>query len=329
MADIQVLLTDDANRQALASLVDERHTPITKPELQAADAYLVDDASFPQYHDALRAHKREHTPVFSPVVLIRRDRTSITIDLSNLEPDERPFLVDEVLTAPVDRQTLFQRLTNLLARRQQTKKLQARNERLEQFASLLKHELRNPLNVLYGYLEVARERETEAAFERCWNATSRMERMIEDTALMLRKDDPDLDRDDVDLATVCQDAWEMVPSSAARLETATSRQIHADEDRLVQLLANLFRNAVEHGGENVTVTVGNLTDGFYVEDDGVGIPPEGRENMFEEGYSTLGSSSGVGLSVVETVCDHHGWTVQATDGSTGGARFEITGVTDV
>lgn len=329
MAEIQVLLTDDANRRALASLVDEHHTPITKPELQAADAYLVDDASFPQYHDALRAHKREHTPVFSPVVLIRRDHTSITIDLSDPNPDERPFLIDEVLTAPVDRQTLFRRLANLLARRQQTKELEARNERLERFARLLRHELRNPLNVLDGYLELARERGTEAAFERCWNATAQMERVLEDTALMLREDDPDLDRDDVDLAALCQGAWEMVPSPEAQLEIATSRQIYADEDRLMQLLANLFRNAVEHGGEDVTVTVGDLTDGFYVEDDGVRIPPEVREQMFEEGYSTGGSGSGLGLSVVETVCDHHGWTVQATNGTTGGARFEITSVTDM
>ena len=295
MAEIQVLLTDDANRQALASLVDEHHIPITKPELQTADAYLVDYASFPRYHDALRAHKREHTPVFCPVVLIRRDRTSIEIYLSDPDPDERPFLVDEVLTAPVDRQTLFRRLAKLLARRQQTRELKARNERLGQFASLLRHELRNPLNVLYGYLDVARERGTEMAFERCWNATARIERMIDDTALMLQRDDPDLDQDDVDLASACQDAWKMAPSSAAQLEIATSLQIYADEDRLMQLLANLFRNAVEHGGEDVTVTVGDLTDGFYVEDDGVGVPPEVHKQMFEEGYSTQGPNSGSAL----------------------------------
>lgn len=131
MATIQLLLRDDANRQALASVVDKRYTTITDPEVEPADLYVVDDASLPKYQEALEAHKREQAPVFCPVVLIRRDRTPITINLPDPAESERPLVVNEMMTAPVEKQTLFQRITNLLTRRQQMTELREANERLE------------------------------------------------------------------------------------------------------------------------------------------------------------------------------------------------------
>jgi signal transduction histidine kinase len=87
-----------------------------------------------------------------------------------------------------------------------------------------------------------------------------------------------------------------------------------------------MRNAVEHGGDDVTVAVGALNDGFYVEDDGAGISEADREDVFEPGYSTSEDGTGFGLSIGKRVADAHGWNVRVTDGSDGGARFEIIGV---
>jgi signal transduction histidine kinase len=91
---------------------------------------------------------------------------------------------------------------------------------------------------------------------------------------------------------------------------------------------NLYRNSVEHGSTDVTVTVGELDDGsgLYVEDDGPGIDPDDREAVFEAGYSTDSEGTGFGLSIVEEVAEAHGWTVTVTDGADGGARFELGGV---
>ena len=76
----------------------------------------------------------------------------------------------------------------------------------------------------------------------------------------------------------------------------------------------------------MTVTVGDLPDGFYIEDDGPGIPQADREEVFAAGYSTASAGTGFGLSIVNRVAQAHGWDVRVTDGSDGGARFEITGV---
>jgi len=93
-----------------------------------------------------------------------------------------------------------------------------------------------------------------------------------------------------------------------------------------QLLENLLRNAVEHGGDTVTITVGGLNDGFYFEDDGPGIPENERNNVFETGYSTAKGGTGFGLSIVKQIATAHGWEICVTEGSEGGARFEIRGV---
>jgi nitrogen fixation/metabolism regulation signal transduction histidine kinase len=81
-------------------------------------------------------------------------------------------------------------------------------------------------------------------------------------------------------------------------------------------------------GSGVTVRVGGLDDGFYVEDDGPGIPDADRDSVFEAGYSTAEESSGFGLTIVQQIAAAHGWTVRATDAAGGGARFEFTGVAD-
>nr|WP_305882612.1 HAMP domain-containing sensor histidine kinase [Haloplanus ruber] len=118
----------------------------------------------------------------------------------------------------------------------------------------------------------------------------------------------------------------MVPSDDATLAVESDRTIRADRSRFRQVLENLFANAVEHGGAEVTVSVGDLPDGFYVADDGVGIPENEREEVFEAGYSTTTDGTGLGLRIVKRIVDGHGWKVAVTDSDGGGTRVEITGV---
>ncbi|WP_255151888.1 sensor histidine kinase [Halorarius halobius] len=330
MPDIQLLVADEQNREALATLVGERYTAVCEPELQPCDLHLVDDRSLPQYREALVAHKREQRPVFCPVVLIRRDDTAIDVDVADPDPgpDVDPPLVDEILTAPVERIPLFRRLSNLLVRRSQTETLRERNERLEEFAGRLSHELRNPLQILDGYLELVYRRDDRAHLERCQRAVDRMDRMIESTLELARTGDVDTDLEPVSLPRVVDDSWEATASDEATLTVDTDRWVAADEDRLRRLFENLFRNAVEHAGDDVTVTVGDVDDGVYLEDDGPGIPADERDEVFDQGASGSGGT-GLGLAVVEETVAAHGWKVRVTEGTEGGARFEITGIDDV
>lgn len=326
MSDIQLLVDDDSNRRALATLVETHHTPIVDNEIQDVDLYLVDDRTLPQYRDAIETHKRKQYPVFCPVVLIRRKHTPITIDLPEPGSTTGPLIVNETLTAPVEKGVLFHRLRNLLIRSHQTKELQEKTERLDGFASKLRHELRNPLNILDGYLTLARKDGADEHFEECKWAIERMDRMIDDLLLVARDGNVEVEVESVDLPALVNTSWRAIRAPNACLKIETTSQITADKDRLHELIENLCRNAIEHGGTDVTITVGDLSDGFYVQDDGAGIPESERDAVFQKGYSTGQHGTGLGLTVVKKIIDAHGWDITVTEGTGGGARFEITGV---
>ncbi|MFB6300484.1 MAG: PAS domain S-box protein [Halobacteriales archaeon] len=219
--------------------------------------------------------------------------------------------------------------TDISEQKEREAELRRQNDRLEEFTSIVSHDLRNPLTILESSLELAEETGDQADFDRCRRAIDRMNTLIEDLLRLARQGETVGAVEPVKLADRATDAWRNVATVDASLETETDLEIHAAPDRLQQLLENLFRNAIEHGREDVTVTIGRMDDGFYVEDDGQGIPAGDREKVFESGYSTAIDGTGFGLAIVEEIVEAHGWTIEATEGGDGGARFEIHGTTPI
>ena len=220
--------------------------------------------------------------------------------------------------------------------RERERELEQKNQQLEEFASVVSHDLRNPLNVVRGRLELLEEGTPGEHVEVIDRNLARMESIIDDV-LTLPRDGATLDEiESVALGTVASGCWQSVDTGSATLDVDAEQTIRADGDRLRRLFENLYRNAVEHGtaGDRVgdaadstpEVTVGTLTEGFYVEDDGPGIPEAEREQVFEAGYSTAEDGTGFGLRIVKQIATAHGWEVEVTDGSDGGARFVFTGV---
>jgi PAS domain S-box-containing protein len=201
-----------------------------------------------------------------------------------------------------------------------------RQQRLEEFTRVVSHDLRNPLNVATGHLDLVANECDSDHLDSVRRALERMEALIEDLLILARDNKEVSDTQPVDLATIADRCWENVQMEQGRVITTVDRTVWADSSRLKQVFENLFRNAVEHGGPEVTVTVGELTDGFYVEDDGAGIPTDERNAIFEVGYSQSANGTGFGLNIVKQIVDAHDWQIRVTDGTDGGARFEITNV---
>lgn len=213
---------------------------------------------------------------------------------------------------------------------------------VDRIASVISHELRNPLDVAKAHLQAARERGDEEHFEQLADAHDRMEQIIKDVLTLARKEDAIEPSPGVELASVATDAWATVDTASASLVVDDLPTIEADRDRLQRLFENLFRNSVEHArpagrsandaGDPGTdlglqVRVGTVDDGgFFVADDGVGIPAGERDRAFEPGYSSEDSGVGLGLAIVEQIAEAHGWTVTLGAGTDGGARFEFRGL---
>ncbi|MGM0447292.1 MAG: PAS domain-containing protein [Methanobacteriota archaeon] len=205
--------------------------------------------------------------------------------------------------------------------------LERQNDRLDSFASIVSHDLRNPLNVAQGRVELAREASDDTeSLDAALDALDRMESIVERTLTLAREGETVGDPEPVDLAGVVADSWSTVDTGSADLSVETDREVLADPDRLRNLFENLMRNAVDHVGPDVSIRVGDLSDGFFVEDNGPGIDPAVADSLFEPGESGAAGNTGFGLAIVKEIATAHGWTVEATTGDDGGARFEIRGI---
>jgi len=207
--------------------------------------------------------------------------------------------------------------------KERERELRRQNERLNRFINVISHDIRNPLQVASGRIELAQDGLDSPSLDKAADAIERSLVLIEDLLTLAREAEPANESELIYLATTARQCWETVMTSEASLVVETDQTIHAEPGRLKQVFENLFRNAVEHGGEDVTVTVGDLDDGFYIADDGSGIPEGDRPDIFEPGYSTGSDGTGFGLSIVNEIVTAHGWEIRVTDSATGGARFEI------
>ena len=219
---------------------------------------------------------------------------------------------------------------DITERREREEELERQNERLESFASVVSHDLRNPLNVAQSSVELLGEDNEHV--ERIDRSLTRMSDIIDDVLTLARQGDTVDAPSPVDLETMAEDAWSYVETGGAALTVADEGRIEADASRLKELLTNLFRNAVEHGDAS-EITVGfadvdNPECGVYVADDGSGIPADQRDDVFETGFSTARGGTGLGLAIVEEIATAHGWTVSVTERDDGGARFDVTGITE-
>ncbi len=239
-----------------------------------------------------------------------------------------------------------------LGQRRAKAQLKRQNARLDSFAGLVAHDLRNPLNVATGRLRLAREErvpeETRSHLAAVDRSLGRMDEIIEDV-LTLTWGGQDIGPEELSthgLAAMAKASWDQVgtdqvgtdqvgtdqngadkgSAEGATLQFGGACRLRCSAERVRRLLENLFRNAIEHGGDTVTVRVGALSDGFYVEDDGAGFSGDDPEAVFEAGYSSSDEGTGLGLSIVESIAKAHGWSLSSIQSEAGGARFEVTGV---
>jgi len=251
------------------------------------------------------------------------------------EPRAEPFSDGETLFAEL--------IARMLETELQEERTEAKIDRLDQFASVVSHDLRSPLNVAQGRVDIERSTRDSDNLEIAARSLDRMEDLIADVLTVARQGHEIEETGLVSLDAIAEGCWDAVRTGDATLTVGEDLRFKADPDRLRQLFENLFRNSVEHGstgsragpgdsvehgGSDVSVRVGALGDGdgFYVEDDGPGIPASDRERVFETGYTTGTEGIGLGLAIVEGVVDAHGWTITAGESADGGARFEVSGV---
>lgn len=210
-----------------------------------------------------------------------------------------------------------------------TRRYERQTEQLNGVIAQATHDLRNPLNVAAGYTDLLSEKvDDESRTEPLKGALERIETLVDELLILAHSKNARDTRETVRLEQLSDACWDLVETVDARLEIDGDLEFEADPDRLRHLFENLFRNAVEHTGGESTIRVGPLESGtgFYVADDGPGIPEDERERIFEPGYTTAEEGTGFGVTIVSEIAVDHGWEVSITESWNGGARFEFDSV---
>ncbi|WP_137288812.1 sensor histidine kinase [Natronorubrum halophilum] len=211
---------------------------------------------------------------------------------------------------------------NVTDARQTAVELEQQNKRLDQFVDMVSHDLRNPLSVAIAHLDEYNETGDKKNIEVIKEALTRMDNLILELTTLARDTDTQSEHELVSITEVAQNAWDMIDSRSATLLIDNFTTV-GNGSQLQVLFENLFRNAVGHGGTDVTVRIGQLADGFYVEDTGQGIPKQDRDRVLEHRVTTSYSGSGIGLTIVKRISRNHGLTLSLTESAEGGARFEF------
>ncbi len=262
--------------------------------------------------------------VMAPVVRLAR-QVRHRDQLLGLAPPLAPdYAADEVGELAVAFDATLGRLRQALTR-----------ERL--FTSDVSHELRTPLMVLASSCELLLEnphldQRGRAQVERIARACEEMRELVQ-TFLMLAR----AQREDASMSpqqSVRQIAdgllnlWrEPIEAKGLKLifEPGDPQDTGYNATLLHAVMGNLLRNAL-HYTEDGFIRLTLTATGFTVEDSGVGIPEDKREAMFEpfvRGSEKRGEGLGLGLSLVQRICENQGWSVSLTNMEPNGCRFEV------
>lgn len=270
--------------------------------------------------------------VFADMPALNEQLSQRSEGVVEVDTPEGPKHLDVGLFPVDDNGVALVLLHDVTIHEQHREKLEAQNERLDQFASFISHDLRNPLDVAIGRTNAIgrmnEDSELGPHIEKIQESLERMHQIITDVLALARHGEEIGEQSWTQLDSVATDAWGHVDTEAASLVIRNDLTMMADRDSLIHVFENLFRNAVEHVGSDVTVRTGRLDDeqGFFVADDGPGIPQEKREELLEVGATKSEGGTGLGLAIVSTIATAHGWEMEITDSQDGGARFEFSGV---
>ena len=216
-----------------------------------------------------------------------------------------------------------------------------------EFIADASHELRTPITVIRGQIEVLAAQEhpsptdVQRTADHVQREITRISRLVDDLLLLAQAEHGGfLRRERIELRTFVEQLWDGISLTADRrfeLGDVPAGALYADPDRIAQALRNLAGNAVRHTAERtglVRLEVLPLSHGrlcFIVLDDGPGISEIERERVFERFHRTdparsrAAGGAGLGLAIVRAIADaHHGQVRAAAPHGYSGARLELT-----
>jgi len=300
-------------------------------ESEQYDVVLL-DLGLPESEGLETVHRVESFDVAVPVIVLTGlDDTDVAVEA--IQSGAQDYLPKENL----DGDLLARSLRYAVERHKQERALARRNEQLDFFNSILRHDMQNGLNVVMGRAQLLERQLSEPEHVEYATDIFEWSQSISDLSKKVRSildtvaDEDDPARKPVDLTPIVAEEAARVDAMSDRVDVATdlpeSVSVLAN-DLLSDVVGNLLTNAIAHTEEStrvdVTVEDGGPTARLRVSDDGPGVPEDRRDAVFERGEQGSGSTgSGFGLFFVSSMVDSYGGDVRLDESEYGGASFVL------
>ena len=253
-----------------------------------------------------------------------------------LDGERRHVLLNVFVPEADDYSRVIVAGADITDRKEYEAKIERQNRRLERLARVISHDLQTPLSTAEKHLQLLEIELTDpdepvaTSLSDLEVTHERLRRFAEHLPRLARESTDVESPVECSIADVAEDAWAVTETGDLELVLEAERPIEADPRRLQQVFENLFSNIAEHAtdGESAATTVWVDADeaSFSVADDGPGVSGTQREEIFEYGMSS-GSGSGIGLAIVRSIIEAHGWTISVSESKAGGAKFVVRTVT--
>jgi len=333
------LVADSGNRRVLTDWIgdhDRYELAEGGPDTATFELCILDSEMLEREAATLTARKEE-TSTIVPVLLVVPDGQAASVHKELRQ--ERPALwdlVDGTLRMPVHEYELADQVDTLLELRSQSETLIRQREQLEILNRVLRHDIRNDMTVVLGWLEYVAERTSEELTAEFDRIESSAEHIVElttaagDIAKSMRSDaEPKLEptaltRVLIDEVEKRQNAFD---EATIELPESPPHVTVAANELLSSVFRNLINNAVQHNDADepvVSITVRELDSHVQVriEDNGPGVPETLGDDIFDDEMKGMESSgTGMGLYLVSTLIDLYGGEVWVEDNDPRGSVF--------
>ncbi|TFI53772.1 HAMP domain-containing histidine kinase [Mastigocladus laminosus UU774] len=352
MECILLFFDQKENCRLLKDLLAEHYSIISGEDEssleQSFDICIADGLALKRYQPQLKVKRKREEPIFLPFMLLtsRQDIGLITDDLQNT--------VDDAIVTPIEKQELLVKIKTLLRSRQLSLQLNAANEQLRElntlktrFVAIAAHDLRNPLNVIAGYARLLEshsdkfsEEQRSQMLRHINSSVRKMNNLLEDILVIGRSEEGKLKYNPAPM-NLEQFYRELILDFQSSFGDQHQIQFHGsffqeelvclDQKLLQHICTNLLSNAIKYSYPGSTVIFEVVCQAqeviLIVKNEGIGIPLEKQQRLFEPYYraSNVGKipGTGLGLSIVKECVDLHKGTITLDSRVGEGATFTV------
>ena len=339
-ATVLPLVTEAGNQQVLTRWLaahDQYTLAEGSPDTAAFDLCLLDVDSLVREESALRTRKREAEALLPVLLVVPTDHTDAILRSLRSTRPALWALVDGVVRFPLAEASLDSHVDTLLGLRRQSRRLARQEQQFEVLNRVLRHDIRNDMNVVLGWLDVLGDHVDDEGGPTLDRIESAAQHVVELTSvardLARTVGDDAGDGPTLEPVSLTRMLLEEVEKCRESFEEATidppasppALTVEANE-LLSSVFRNLLNNAIQHndGDPVVVVTLAEEHGRAVVRiaDNGPGVPDEVTANLFAPEVKGLESTgTGMGLSLVSTLVETYRGTVWVEENTPTGAVF--------